>query len=413
VIASSTRLIDSQRIARWIRVAFSAVGALLLAWQVVKTSAVDALVRRSPGTAFMVSPNHPRVRIALAMAEFQAKHGRLSLTARVGAMDALRGAPLTEEPFYLAAVDALATGREADGERLLLEARRRDPRARAARLILLDRYLRTKRMAEAGVEIAALNRLMPRAGEVLVPELARMVGDPQTGAALVRVLAQEPVLQQAVLESLASVADDPALILKIAATTKTKAGRAEGLPWQRALLKKLIERGNLRQAHSLWRSFTGLPSSADGKGLYDGNFQGAPGAPPFNWQFTANAAGVAERIKEGALQIDFFGRDNVELAAQLLLLKPGVYRLQFGAEGNAGGNGSRLIWTVSCSGSKAQLLSLPISEITYKARTFGVTFNVPNGCSGQWLKLTGLAGEFPKAQTVLIKEVKVVPGATT
>jgi hypothetical protein len=384
-------------------------GALLLAWQVVKTSGVDALIRRSPGAAILLAPDHPRVRIALAMAEFQAKQGRLSPAARASAIDALAGAPLTEEPFYLAAVDALANGREEEGERLLLEARRRDARARTARLILLDRYLRARKIPEAGIEIAALNRLMPRAGEVLVPELARMVREPKTGAALIKVLANEPELQQAVLAKLAETGADPNLILDIASSSRSTAGTADGLPWQRALLAKLVDSGDLARAHGLWRSFAGLPAGGGDKGLYDGDFRGAPGAPPFNWQFATSTAGVAERSAGPALNVDFYGRESVDLAKQLLLLKPGKYRLQFRAEGSANGEGSQLAWTVACTGGKGQLLSMTLKEVDYTPRGFAAEFTVPAGCSGQWLKLSGVAGEFPKAQTATISQLRIVP----
>lgn len=395
---------------RLIRIALASAGALLLGWQVVKTSAVDALVRRNPVAAAAVDPDHPRVRIALAMAHFQATQGRLSPQLRAGAIDALGRAPLTEEPFFLAAVDAMANKRDEEGERLLLEARRRDPRARTARLILLDRYLRTNRVAEAGIEIAALNRLMPRAAEVLIPELVRMVREPRTGSALVKVLAHEPALQQAVLARLAESGADPAVLLDIASSSRATAGTPEGLPWQRALLARLVSKGDLQRAHSLWRSFAGLGGGGTDKGLYDGSFRGAPGAPPFNWQLLSSPAGVAERVAAPALQVDYYGRENVDLATQLLMLRPGSYRLQFRVEGDATGQGSQLLWTVTCTGSKAQLLSIPLKEIDYTPRTLSGVFTVPAGCAGQWLKLTGAAGEFPKGQSATIADVQVVPG---
>ena len=400
---------------RLIRIALAAAGAVLLGWQVVKTSSVDAFVRRQPGAAAAIAPDHPRVRIALALAQFQAQQGRLSPELRARAIDGLTGAPLTEEPFYLAAVDALANGREAEGERLLLEARRRDPRSRATRLILLDRYLRTGRVPEAGIEIAALNRLMPRAADVLIPELARMVREPRTGTALIKVLAHEPGLQQAVLARLATAGADPDIILSIAGSSRATSGTPEGLPWQRALLAKLVEQGDLARAHGLWRSFAGLPAggTGGGKGLYDGDFRGAPGAPPFNWELGSGGAGVAERIDNPALQVDYYGRENILLANQLLMLRPGRYRLQFRAEGDASGEGSQLVWTVTCTGSQAPLLSLPLREVTYTPRALSGVFTVPAGCAGQWLKLSGVAGEFPKGQNATISQVQIVPGGAS
>jgi hypothetical protein len=237
-----------------------------------------------------------------------------------------------------------------------------------------------------------------------------MVREPRTGTALLKVLAHEPELQQSVLAHLALSGADPDLILGIAASSPATAGSPEGLHWQRALLSRLVEQGDLQRAHRLWRSFAGLAPSDGGKGVHDGDFRGAPGAPPFNWQFSTGAAGVAERIGTPALQVDYYGRENVGLATQLLMLKPGRYRLQFRAEGDASGEGSQMLWTVTCTGSKAELLSLPLRDVNFSPRTLSGVFTVPAGCAGQWLKLNGTAGEFPKGQNVTISQLQIVPG---
>jgi hypothetical protein len=395
----------------WVRIGkllLVGAGSLLLAWWVVKTSAVDALVRRQPAAATMVAPDHPRVRIALAMLEFRLRNGALGEAARRSVAAAFAQAPLIEEPFLLAGVTALAQGRESEGEKLLEEARRRNPRARTARLILLDRYLRADRAAEAGVEISALNRLIPRAGQVLVPELARMVRDPHTGESLIRVLSHDPAMQQAVLAQLAANGGDPDLILKIAGSNAAATPSPEGLPWQRLLLARLAEKGDVARAHRLWRSFAGLGPAGDEKGLYDSQFRGLPGAPPFNWNLVTSNAGVAERIDPPGLQIEYYGRLNAEFASQLLMLPPGRYRLAFRAQGDAKGEGSRLTWSVACVGGRAPLLEIPIAGISYSPRVLAGEFAVPaSGCPGQWLRLKGRAGEFTDPQSVTISALQL------
>ena len=385
----------------------AAAASLFLGWQVAKTSLVDAYVRTNLPAAAAVAPDHPRVRMAIAMAEFRARGGKLSEPVRAMALAGLADAPLTEEPFFLEGVRALAAGDKERGLRLLLEARRRDPRARTVRLILLDRYLRDKDVAAAGAEIAVINRLIPRSGEVLVPELARMVRDPATGASLVKVLGREPKLQQAVLERLASTGADPDLILRVAASSASTRGTPEGLPWQKALLNKLIDKGELARAYALWGSFGGLGARSGEKGIHDGRFEGAPGAPPFNWLFLSGAEGVAERTKQASLQVDYYGRSNVELARQLLLLRPGRHRLQFRVSGSAKGDGSQLAWSIDCHGSKSQLLAMPLRDIDEAGRVAAADFTVPAGCAGQWLRLKGQAGEFPETQSLTISDMTI------
>jgi hypothetical protein len=388
------------------KILLAGVGAVLLAWQVVKTSSVDAFVRRNPAAAAAFAADHPRVRIAFAMAEFRLRNGRVSEPAMAGLVAALARAPLAEEPFAIEGVRAVAAGNEARGLKLLEEARRRDPRSRTARLILLDRYLRDKRLDKAGIEIAALNRLIPRAGEVLVPELARMAREPRTGEALIEVLAGEPSLQQAVLERLASSGADAGLILRVASRTRAAATR-DGLPWQRVLLSRLVSSGDYPRAHQLWRSFAGMPAAGVDKGLYDGAFRGLPGAAPFNWELVSGAAGVAERVGQPALQVEYYGRTDAELAKQLLMLRPGRYRLRFRVEGSAKGEGSRLEWVLSCPAGAAELLRIPLRDVDSSPRAMTGEFAVPGGCPAQWLRLRGVAGEVPDAQSATVSEMAI------
>jgi hypothetical protein len=384
------------------------LAALLLAWQVVKTSAVGALIRRSPGAAAAVSINDPRVGIAIGMAEFQVGNGRVSPEGQRRLAAALAHAPLAEEPFVVQGVLAIAGGQADRGLRLLEEAKRRNPRSRVARLVLLDRYLRAKRLPEAGVEISVLNRLIARAGEALVPELARMATEPGTGPVLIGVLAREPGLQQAVFQHLAAGKIDPDQLLRL--TRAAGAAPAAAQPWQAVLLDRLVAKGDFGRAVQLWRGFTGLPDKGGEKAVYDGSFRGLPGPAPFNWSLSSTANGVAERTNGPALQIDYYGRADTDLASQLLVLGPGQHRLQFKVQGDAKGDGSRLEWTVTCAAGGGELLRLPITDTTYSPRAMTGTFTVPSGCGAQWLRLKGIAGEVPTGQNAVFSEVAVAAG---
>jgi len=385
-----------------------AAGSILLAWLVVRTSAVDALIRRNPIAAAAVSPDNPRVKIELAMLEFQLNGGRVNEASRERAFSALSQSPLAEDPFMLAGIDALAKGDEQKGEALLAESKRRDPRSRTARLILLDRYLRTNRTAEAGIEIAVLNRLIAQAATVLVPELARMIADPKTGNALIGLLRDDEEMRDAVLGKLASGGADPDLILRVARSTGA-GGRGGASPaWQPALLAKMVEKGDVQRANQLWRGFAGLGSGDPAAAPYDSDFRGLPGPPPFNWQFLSSAAGVAERTKARSLDVEYYGRERAALASQLLMLRPGRYRLSFRAEGDATGEGSRLAWLVSCGGNGgAQLLEAPLQGVGSAPKAIVARFAVPAGCPAQWLRLTGIPDEFPTGQSATISNLRI------
>ncbi|TFI59909.1 hypothetical protein E2493_01260 [Sphingomonas parva] len=380
------------------------VGALA-GWHAVKTATVASFASRAPAKAAVLAPNDPQVRIGAAMNEFRARNGDVRAATRVRAIEALDRDALAEEPFLLAAVDALVQRDQARAHRLLLEARRRNPRSRLTRLVLLDRYMQTGRTREAAQEMAALAKLVTRTTDVLVPELTRMAGDPRSLPALRDVLATNPALRDAVLARLATTSTSPDVIVSLAGNAAT-ATSASG--WQTALLTRLVEKGDLGRAYRLWQSFGGQATGTGAKSIYDGAFQGRPGLPPFNWRFAANANGVGERVSGGGLQATFYGRADAELAHQLLLLAPGRYRIELTAEGDASGEGSRLVWRLSCHPKGPVLLDLPLTKINFTPRKLGGEFTVPaGGCPAQALTLLGVAAEFPTEQSVTIRDMKI------
>ncbi|MEA3002006.1 MAG: hypothetical protein QOH81_794 [Sphingomonadales bacterium] len=391
------------------KAAIAALLGLYAAWWVVKVGVVQAEGEDNPFLAARVAPDHPRVQIGLAMTYFLLQGGNVPDERRRAALDALKRAPLADEPYLLAGVNALAAGRNADGERLLAEARRRNPRLRLARLLLLDRYLRERRAPQAVAEMQALGNLVEGASGVLTPELARMVQDPVTAPQLIPLLRAQPALHQTVLETLVASGADEHLILQVAGPASRPALAG---PWKAALLSRLISHHEIGRAWELWKSFAGTGAGGidGGKGLYDPAFAGLPGPPPFNWTFSSGTVGAAERNANHALQVDYYGRDNGNLASQLLMLRPGRYRLSFRATGDATGEGSRIVWNIACEPGEARLLQLPITGVSSASKRFAAAFTVPaGGCPAQWLRLDGLSGDVENGQSVIISGLSIEP----
>jgi hypothetical protein len=387
----------------------AAAAGLFLAWQVVKTSWADALARRNPPAAARLAPDHPAVKMGLAMYEFGLNNGAVSKPAQAAALGALADYPIADDPFLLAAVSALAAGDAARGERLLLEAKRRNPRFRMARLLLLDRYLRNARVDEAAAEMSGLMTLVPQTSPVLMGELARMVMDPRTSPALRTVLHRQPELLAAVLARLASTKAPTDAILELAGPAAAhRSSDPQG--WQALIVRRLVEQGDVTRASELWSTFSGTGGKGPVKGLYDPEFRGLPGFPPFNWQLGGGREGAAER-SQGTLQVVYYGRAPMVLAEQLLVLPPGRYRLQLEAEGDASGEGSRLVWTLGCHGSEATLLELPLTKVGVSPSSFAAEAAVPGGCRAQWLRLRGVSAEFPTEQTATIRKLQLTGGA--
>lgn len=391
------------------RLARAAIAALALAyagWWVVRTNVVAA-AGHNPFIGVRVAPSDPRVRIDLAMFSFYAHGGAVPPDEQRGALDALRSAPLSDEPFLLAGVDALAHGRDAEGERLLIEARRRNPRLRMARLLLLNQYLKEGRVPEASVEIGAIDRLVTQAGNVFVPYLSQMVQDPKAGPQLVPLLRREPGLRDQVLLAMAKSRADPARIMAVAGDSIRP--RATPPEWQAALLDGFVKQQRYADALALWRKLAGQPPQGAEKGIYDAAFHGLPGPPPFNWALAEGGAGVAEHASGGGLSIDYYGRDDGDLASQLLMLRPGRYRLAFRAEGDAQGSSSRMVWSVSCG--ESALVQVPVTGVVSAPHAFAASFTVPAGCPVQWLKLRGVSGDMETGQAARFSALSIEPEA--
>lgn len=378
-------------------------------WWAVRCATVEALARANPFAAALVAKHDPRVEIELAMLEFALRGGRVSPAAERDAYAALDRSALAEEPFLLAAVSALAHGDTARGEALLVEARRRNPRERMVRLLLLDRYLRTGRARDAGNEIAVIDRLTAGVADVLVPELARQAQDPVKAKSLEPVFRANPGLAQSVLARLAATGADPSLILAIASRLGT-AQRGAAPEWQATLLERMAKKGDAAGARALWQRFVGPSAPPAASGVYDPDFKGLPGPPPFNWTLVTGKVGTADRVSGGGLQVDYYGREPGVLARQLLTQKPGPQRLRVRTDGgDAKGDGSQLLWSVTCVGAQTPLATIPLVGITTSPRTFEAAYAVPAGCGAQWLELVGKPGDVAAQQSVRLAAVEVQP----
>lgn len=384
--------------------------AVFTGWLCVRAATVEALGRSSPMVAAKLAPHDPRVAIGFANVEFRAGQGVVSPEVSARAVQALQRAPLAHDPFFFAGLNSLVRGNSNAALPLIREARRRNPRSKTARLVYLDQVLRSGDTQEAAIEIAALSRLVPEASRVLVPELAKYAGDPKTADALIAALRPDPKLRDAVLEQLASSGADPDIILKLAASGP-RDPETVGVPaWQGRMLTTLIEKGQIGRARTLWGTLAGVKPQEMGAGVYDGAFRGAAGPPPFNWKFAESAAGVAEPTKAPALQIEYYGRAEAELASQLLQLSPGRHTISMIATGSAPSGGGNVAWTLTCVGGKAPVAVVPIRSIDYKPRRLSATFAISRACPAQWLRLTGTPAEFPAVHSITVANLQVQRG---
>lgn len=382
------------------------VACLFLGWWIVRVGLVATMARSRPIAAYRIAPNEPAVIEALIELELRNRMGIVGPAAKAAAREALRRAPLMDEPFLIGGIDRLVIKDNRGAKSFLSHALARNGRSRLSRLLMLEVELRMKDAQGAASNMTILSRLLPEVEKVFVPELARLAQDRQTRDTLRQTLRSDPRILASVLQLLAAKGAKPELILHLAAGAPGMAD-PNSADWRGALLDSMVAKGDVVRARQLWVAFSGLKPEVAGATVYDGDFAGLPGLAPFNWNFSASEMGAAERDRKGGLQVEYYGRTKGELASQLLTLAPGQYRLSFNAEGDLDTPQHRLIWRILCENPNSTLLELPLAKITYAGRRLAGTFTVPAACKVQWLRLVGEPTEFPKIENVLIRNLRI------
>jgi hypothetical protein len=384
---------------------------LALAWVVVavvyisRSAFVATYADLDLARAERVWPDHPTVLSARAMLDVAkaAAQGRpLEKAARVLVADVARAEPLAPEPFVIAGAEAQRNGNTAAAERLLLHARRRDPRAPAAHFLLAQQYISQGRLREGVPEAAALARLVPGSIEPLARAFAGYLKVAGVPNGFSEIMMANPSLSESILAELSADPANADLLLKISSQRQQAPGPAPG--WQTNLIGKLVEAGDYARAREVWAKLGGRTADPSGT-LHDPRFEGSTAPPPFNWTFATQGA-VIEPQAEG-LHLLYFGRDDVPLAGQLLVLRPGHYELKMNVSGQVV-DPQTVRWRISCLPGASRILDAPV-----RPGRLDLGFEVPSqGCGAQQLQLFGQGMEMASSSDFLISDLNLtVAGA--
>jgi hypothetical protein len=378
--------------------------AVVVAIVVVRSAFVAAYASRDPAKAAAIWSSHPSVIFATGLEEV----GR---TAAVGKpvgkaevdrlLTASTKAPLAPEPFLVRGVEAQTEGKEALAALAFLEARHHDPRSVAARYFLADHYLKTGQSRLGLGEISTMARLVPQSLSGIAPYLAAYARSPGAEPEVKNMLRQHPDLEPWLLEALAADPGNTRLALSLWSGRSGDGARA----WQQRLLNALVAAGHYDEAQAAWSRFS-LGAKREG-GLVDPKFTSS-GLPPFSWSLASGPAGVAEPDGGGRLHILYYGRDDLILAGQLLMLRPGSYRLSMLVGGSAPSARS-IAWTIRCLPAAVEIAEIGLGGAG-KGGALAGTFTIPpSGCAAQRLELAGAAPELPEQSDLTISELRLQP----
>jgi hypothetical protein len=307
--------------------------------------------------------------------------------------------PLAPEPFYAAAVIRIRKGDRTGAISLLEQARRREPRWVAPRLLLAQQYLLAGKVDRAVSEVSGLLRLGTGVGGQLLDALVPLSKDPATRPAILAALRRDPGLRQSFISHVTRQGGDASLLFKSLVSAPDVASASDE---QAAIVNMLAGSGDFQRAYLAWINFLPEKALSGIAFVYDGDFAGLPGPPPFNWRLHADGSGNAELIGKSslpqgtALEANYYSEQPATLAEQTIVLEPGSYSFSYSVTGSRDGDlGGSLGWSLRCL-DKAGSELMRSALLPTRPTRVDVRFTVPaTGCTAQKLSLVGASGDVP------------------
>lgn len=313
--------------------------------------------------------------------------------------------PLEGASLYALALSAEHSGDQDNTARLVEQAIRINPRLRTARTWDLAHAVRTGNADRAINQALVLARLSPAAARPVGVILAQLAQDPASRRTLAKRLANDPLIL-AVLSEAAQSGAPPAALFELIAPTDLSQLPDGVARAQAAIVGPMVRAAKFGEARRTWLAIAGLP---DQTLVFDGEFKGQVGSPPFGWTLhtSANletAIAPADSVG-GGLKTTAYGSLAVTAAEQSLTLSPGPYTLAFTGRAEDDVEGSGFAWTLSCnSGGTIAVIPVQVSANRTGQRARIV---VPASCPMQVLRLVKLRTPDTAARTLELECVLI------
>ena len=361
-------------LASWADVDHPRIAAQIAPW--------DAAAATDAAASLGANPRNPRVR---------------ALVRRALARD------LTQvTAIELRALDLAVSGKRGQARRLFRVSDRLSRRSLPTRLWLIQDAVDHGDVAGALHDFDIALRTSTDAPPILFPVLARASADPRLTIPLARTFDRPSEWRLMFFDWALANDVDPGPIASVVARMRDRRFVVANSVDQR-LIERLVTAREFAAARSLSRAFGHNPT-----GVADPNFADANAHFPFGWELVSNGSIAAERAIAGATPVLSYSAgpaNGGQVAAQLLNLAPGVYRLA--AETAANATGAAPYWSLTCEGGGGEIAHL---DQPLTANTGAETgFAVPVDCVAQWLTLTIRPAPDSNTQAGAIASIAVLP----
>ncbi|HUE79348.1 MAG TPA: hypothetical protein VMN38_06925 [Sphingomicrobium sp.] len=370
----------------------------------LRTGAAASLGVSDPLRATQIAPGNARAAVAAVRARVEAGDNVASPALRSQVRAALLRDVTLPAAIELCAVQLEATGNARRASRLFELSSAISRRSLPTRLWLIQRSVDHGDVAGALANFDLALRTSSAAPEVLFPVLASAATDPQLVRPIARLLDRPSDWRAMFLSYAIHEGGEAAAMAEVVLRMRDR-GAVTAAKADQMLIGQLVKQGAFAVAHRIHAAFGRAGSRA--ALVIDPDFDDAESRYPFGWGLTDAAQTGAARGRVGgsaALVYRAVPGAAGQVATQLLMLKPGAYRLVTASA--APPSADAPFWTVTCAsrgGAQIALLSLP-AETRVVA---GADFTVPAGCDGQWLGFNLRASDRPGGQAGAVRSVSV------
>ncbi len=366
-----------------------------LGWEIISNTAADTFALDQPETALAWKGNHPAALAALAERQLASDSGEVDVPSVVDlAQRALRGDPLEDDALRAMAFAAEMGGDENQARSLMELASSRSSRDLTVQAWLFDNRLRAADYLDALKRVDIMLRVWPDISDYFLPVFAGLAVDPEGRDPLVARLKQRPPWRNWLLSHLPKESEDPKALYPFYADLGTHQSSLTA-DEVRPYLQRLVEERDYSDAYAMQVEFLPRDRMAMLGLLNDGGFEYPVSGLPFDWTI-GNVRGarseiVADDASNHVLHVEFY---NTEVpyrhVSQLLLLRPGEYRLSGKVKSANLQNERGMQWTITCmEGKHQQLAATDRIKGSIPWTTFDTTFEVPDSedCRAQEIRL--------------------------
>jgi len=369
-----------------------------IVWLAVSQSAAHWLSSTNPSASLAWRRSNSEGLAAVAqtdLANASTNIGYERVTARI--RDELARAPMTVGAFRdLAEVAELSSG-AGDANALMTMSDRLSHRDDQTERWLFFHRLAAADYPEAMLQADLLARRNHDIDEwaLFLPQVIPALRQPAARQALVGRLALRPPWRQSLMSDLASDAPEPTVVEDV--FLQLRALNSGPDPDEISpLANRLLREGRFSEARAVWERLVGAkPSGANL--IYDGNFEGWPGPPPFNWRLQSQGGVYADptTVSDGgsrALRTEAPGNDSNLLAEQQVVAPAGHYRFSGRVRVERLADGGAFQWSVWCSSTNTQLAKASFNSVG-PLRPFQVELIAPDNCGTLAVRLKSDEGD--------------------